>query len=140
METAREALLIVLYRVCSITDIRERKIYIIYPAVYAPLAVVFAFACGVKAAEIALSFVPGVILYSVSKLSKGKVGMGDVYLIMAAGPALLLSGTLECVMYALAGAAIFGGTGLLTGKCSKDSKIPFAPFLLGSAVIVCAIQ
>ena len=136
----RETLLVILYGICSVSDIREKKIYLLYFLIYGPLVLICVVAEGISFMNLAMSFIPGAMLLFVSKMSRGSVGMGDVYLVMAAGPALLLDRTLICLTYAFVGAAVAGGMIMLIKKCDVRERIPLAPFMLAATVAVIAEQ
>ncbi len=87
-------------------------------------------------AEAVAALLPGVAVWSISLLTEGKIGRGDGNMLLVVG--LLLGGnlcvTVLCTACLLT--ALYAGTGMTLGRLKKDSRIPFAPFLLAAMGIV----
>ncbi len=123
---------------CTVMDLLYQKIGTALLAAGAAGAVCIA---GVKLAEgrtdfweIAISLLPGLLLWGCSFLTEGKVGRGDGDMVLMTG---LISGWRLCVGTLCAAcllSAIWAGIGLAAGKLKKDSRLPFAPFLLTAAL------
>ena len=74
----------------------------------------------------------GVVL--ISKLTRGKVGMGDGFMLCATGVGLGLWGNLELFAFALFMAAVLCIILLVLRLIDRKKSIPFIPFLLLSFI------
>lgn len=91
-----------------------------------------------------VSVLPGVLLFIISKLSRGAVGEGDGLFFAVSGlyigfwnnVALLFYGLLFCSAWGL-GIFIWG---ILEGKKIWNIKLPFLPFLVPAAFILVLFQ
>lgn len=72
----------------------------------------------------------GLIFLGISGLTGGKIGMGDGFLILALGTVLSLEELLTVLMIGMAVCACYGGVLLLGFRKSRNTCIPFVPFLL----------
>ncbi len=79
--------------------------------------------------EPALSLIPGLVMLILSVVTRQGIGPGDGLLVLAAGPALGLSGTITSLAAAFCISGLFSGILLLTKKAGKKTKIPFVPFM-----------
>ena len=77
----------------------------------------------------------GFLLWGCSLLTEGKVGRGDGDMVLILG---LFLGWRRCVVALCAAcllSALWAGIGLAAGRLKKDSKLPFAPFLLAAVAL-----
>lgn len=121
-----------LISICSITDVRNKKISIRILCIFAVIALLLMviqpsmplinYFCGAGV---------GLLIWIISRYSKESIGRGDAYLIMVTGLFLgalvnlylILGATLICMIYSIV---------LLMRKYRKEYEIPFVPFLLVS--------
>ena len=85
--------------------------------------------------EIGIGLLPGLLLWGCSFLTEGKVGRGDGDMVLILG---LFLGWRRCVVALCAAcllSALWAGIGLAAGRLKKDSKLPFAPFLLAAVAL-----
>lgn len=86
--------------------------------------------------SLGLAVFPAGLFWSFWLLTEGKIGRGDSSMVLAVG--LLLGGRL-CVIVVSAAcllSCLFAGAGLAAGRLSRNSRLPFAPFLLAAMVLV----
>lgn len=77
-----------------------------------------------------------VILYILSRLTHGGIGMGDVKLISAAGLYLGLFGAMLSLMFSLILCAIVSAVLLITKHKNKNDSVPFGPFVFFGYMIM----
>ncbi len=127
MQAAEAAIVIFLF-INSINDIKRREI-ILWSAVFMG---VFGFIVSVllfkrNICEIAFGIVPGVLLLICAIISDGKLGLGDVIIMIVVGIWQGLIRTVYIVFAALFGAALYGTFLIIINKKYRD--IPFIPFI-----------
>lgn len=90
--------------------------------------------------EIFFAVLPGILLWLCSKGTGGKLGTGDGDMVIVLG--LFLGWRLCLTMLCLACllAAVFAGIGLAAGRLKRNSRIPFAPFLLVAVIAAGALS
>lgn len=81
----------------------------------------------------------GGILLVISFLSRGKIGLGDGYLLCISGFALGVQQNLALLGYGLLFAGVVAVVMLICKKASRNTKMPFVPFLFG-AYLLCLVQ
>lgn len=82
--------------------------------------------------DILPALLPGLLLLGLSFLTEEKIGRGDGDMVLILG---LLTDRRICAAVLLTAcllAAAFAGAGLLFRRLRRDSRIPFAPFLLAA--------
>ncbi len=91
-------------------------------------------ACGWN--DLLLALLPGIFLRVFGALSGGRLGRGDGDMVLVFGRLLGWELCLAILCMACLLVAVFAGAGLAAGKLEKDSRVPFAPFLLGATVLL----
>ncbi len=122
--------------VCSITDLRFRKISRAAAAVYFVLAA----AAHLLLADISLpdvlpGLLPGLACLLLSVLTEEAIGYGDGILVVICGFSLGVWQCLGILMLAFMLAGLFGVMLLVIKKGNKKSRIAFVPFLLLGTLI-----
>lgn len=82
----------------------------------------------------------GLILLSVYLITKGAVGVGDVYVFMFIGLFLGTSSTLSLMCMSALTSGIYGVVLMLININNKNKEIAFTPFILFSLVITLALM
>lgn len=83
-----------------------------------------------------LALLPGLLLWGLARLTEGKIGNADGWLMLIWGLVLGWERSLSVLCTACLVMAIFAGSGLALGRFQKATRLPFAPFLLiGTALI-----
>ncbi len=114
----------------SIEDIRQKKITISITLFSGMIGIfLHLFFWNQSIYTMLLGMLPGIGLLGLSRLTKGKIGMGDGLVFMLTGLYLGLSENLllMCISFFLAG--IWGILLLVVGHCGKNERMPFVPFL-----------
>lgn len=133
--------MLVFLAICTFFDIRSRQINGIFCAAVAAVALVSVILF--KKDDIAVyaaGVIPGAVLLVVSVITRGAVGEGDAAMTAVLG---LACGITRAVIMLLGAFMICGavsGVMLISGKFGRNYALPFAPFLLASAVIVCTAE
>lgn len=112
------------------TDVRRKEISLAAAAFFAAVAVGWT----VYSGEISWEFfvpvgISGFFLM-LSLLTKGAMGMGDGWLMLALGTALNLEEFLTMLTIGMIGSAVWAGILLVVFHKGRKAEIPFVPFLL----------
>lgn len=86
--------------------------------------------------EVLWALLPGLMLWIFCVLSEGKLGRGDGDMTLVLGLLLGWELCLAVLCTACMLTAVFAGVGLAAGRLKKNSRIPFAPFLLGAMALL----
>src|SRR5690554_5930806 len=86
-----------------------------------------------------LGITPGIGVLILSKLTSGKIGMGDGLILGVTGIELGFWGNMELFALALLFAALFSIVLLILRRADRKKAIPFIPFIL-LAYIVLMVQ
>lgn len=123
------------FLICSITDLKCRKVYKAVAAGYLLLALLGHFIGKTAVAEIAAGLLPGSVCVLLSWLSRQGLGYGDSILIAICGVSV---GFWSCVAIIFT-AFFFSGlwaVGLLVfRRAERKKEIPFVPFLLIAVIL-----
>lgn len=131
---------IVFGTLCTVTDCARQRIDRWILA--AGLAVGAVMACGqmyrgkLGPYEVVLALLPGAVLWALSVMMEGKLGRGDGDMMIVLGLLLGWKLCLAVLCTACLLAGVFAGAGLAAGKLGKNSRLPFAPFLLAAMVLL----
>ena len=112
------------------SDWKERKILLTSVGVMLVLRILFLWNDFRVVSGIAGSMGIPFFFLVISLLTKGALGMGDVWIILVLGMYLEVWKLLLVLMSGLFLAAMYSGWCLLLGKKKRKSEIPFVPFLL----------
>lgn len=111
-------------------DLKKHEISPVATAVFAFGSVLAGLHSGKSVWETGGAMLIGVMILAFSLVTKGAVGMGDGWIILALGtalPAMELLGTLMLAALCCAGCA---GILLVFKKMNRNTEIPFVPFVL----------
>jgi leader peptidase (prepilin peptidase)/N-methyltransferase len=137
-----EILLLFFLVICAVWDAVKKEIPLIVVWIGMAAAVILR-AAGVIETEswemMGAAFMPGVMFWVISYVTREKVGYGDGWILLLIG---LFIGAAKCIavlMTALFVESIFLILLLALRKINRDKEVPFVPFLLvGLGVIICA--
>ncbi|MDD5935925.1 MAG: prepilin peptidase [Clostridiales bacterium] len=126
--------LFLLLLLCTIEDIRKKKIIIWHLLLVVPFLIVDIIfntivTCNLSWIERLCGLGIGMIFMVLSKLTKGQVGMGDGYLIAVFGIMLGAWRNLEIITYSFLASAVISIILLSFFHFGKKRTIPFIPFL-----------
>ena len=123
----------------TVSDIRKRKIPVILLAISGVFGIMTGFLTDRLSACYATDWLAviflGTVFIGISFLSEGKLGLGDALAILVTA---LFIGGLEAslaVLYALMSASIVSIILLAVKRGSKNTKLPFMPFLLLGCIL-----
>lgn len=121
----------------SIEDIRKKEITIsitLFSGVIGALLHLFYWNQSIY--TMLMGMLPGIGILILSRLTEGRIGLGDGIVFMLTGFYLGLQDNLllMCISFLLAG--IWGVLLLLVGHCAKNRKIPFIPFLFVGYILM----
>lgn len=86
--------------------------------------------------DVLLALVPGIMLWVFGMLSGGRLGRGDGDMVLVFGLLLGWELCLAVLCTACLLVAVYAGVGVVAGKLKRNSKLPFAPFLLGATALL----
>ena len=116
---------------CSYDDVRDRNIRLMEVAVFGIIGVVLHIIYHSHSIESVLGGMAiGGAMYIVSILTKEKIGKGDAAVVGVIGIFLGFTDTLVLLWLSSVLAAIFGCVYIKVKKLSKDTELPFVPFML----------
>lgn len=123
----------------SIEDIRKKEITLsitLFSGVIGALLHLFYWNQSIY--TMLMGMLPGVGILILSRLTEGRIGLGDGIVFMLTGFYLGIKDNLllMCISFLLAG--IWGVVLLLVGHCGKNRKIPFVPFLFVGYILMMA--
>ncbi len=90
--------------------------------------------------DVLFALLPGALLWGLSFLAEGKIGRGDGNMVLILGLLLNRSTGAVVLLTSCLLTAIFAGAGLAVGKLRKNSRIPFAPFLLSANLLIWILE
>lgn len=126
----REILVLVFLGFNAWTDLRKKQISLVTVAVFSVVMLVRAFCTGGISWELLLPVGIGCFFLAVSIVTKGAVGMGDGWLIMALGLALEMEEFVTALLVGLLCCAAWAGILMSVFQRGRNTEIPFVPFLL----------
>lgn len=129
--TIKFIIMICLLGACSYTDIEKKEISLSFISVFLGIEIIYliVFKRGSLWQQCS-GIIVGVAVLVYSKMSKGAIGEGDGYLLVATGLMLGWRDNIVLLIGALILAGSFSIFLLLFKKVNKKKEIPFAPFLL----------
>lgn len=123
--------------ICTITDTRERKINILFCLInQIGMITIHIFCHDFSLYHVVEAAILSGFFYIVSKISKGGIGMGDVFMIMTIGMVCGMAYTVEILLWSFAICIIFSIAGMVSGKLTLKSKLPLAPFMLTGVILM----
>lgn len=124
---------LVLYLVVmAVIDIRKKSIPVIPGVVLLLIVAVVRLVAGVSPVTVGAGVGIGVLLYGISRVSKGEIGEADGLVYAVTGAALGIMKNCELLLVSLILAAIVGGVLMIFKKVGRKYKLPFVPFTLVS--------
>ena len=128
---------LVLYLVVmAVIDIRKKSIPVIPGVVLLIIVAVVRLVAGVSPVTVGAGMGIGVLLYGISRVSKGEIGEADGLVYAVTGAALGIMKNCELLLVSLILAAIVGGVLMIFKKVGRKYKLPFVPFTLVSYGLV----
>lgn len=112
------------------TDVRRKEISLAAAAFFAAAALGWTVYTGGISLDFFIPAGISCLFLGISMLTKGALGMGDGWLMMALATAMETEEFLTMLLAGMAGSAVWAGVLLAVLHKGKDTEIPFVPFLL----------
>ena len=141
MATVQKTLALAMLGICAYTDMKRRVVILPYIGAFAALSLLFHLMHGDgNAMDILLGTIPGWILLFISRLSGGKLGEGDAYIIMALGVMLGSYVSILILAIGLILAALAGSIMMIVVHKDKSYHMPFIPYVLAGYITMLCIN
>lgn len=132
--------LLAMLGICAFQDWRRREVSVTVLVLFGSIGLLFGVAVAQEPVAGLLSgMFPGGMLLTLAWGSRGQIGMGDGWLILAAGCYLGFWSVLGVFLLASILAGVAGAMMLLFFGGKKSDRLPFAPFVLVSYVFMLAM-
>lgn len=120
---------------CSISDLKQRKIYMEIVIFFFPFLLLYGMLWGKATVyewieDIAL----GAVLLLLGILWRNQIGLGDGVFLLMLGMVWNIRFLMWSTIIASAALGVFGGIMILMGKADKRCKLPFVPFMAVSVL------
>ena len=116
--------------VSSFLDIRKREISIPVTLMLGLAGVAYSIKTGRTMTDYLIPAAIGIFILACSILTRGQVGMGDGWLLMALGCMMRMESYIQMACIGMLLAAACSGVLLLVFRKSRKTEIPLVPFLL----------
>jgi len=140
-ETALKIILGILLLLCGVQDFIKRKIgipIVIFGVLLTIICIPFCRTVSLLERFCGLGI--GILVLVISKITEGKIGLGDGLLLCITGMGMGFWSNLELFGMALFFAALTSILLLVSRRADRKKSIPFVPFLLIAYLILTAIQ
>ena len=114
----------------SFLDIRKREISIPDTLMLGQAGVAYSIKTGRTMTDYLIPAAIGIFILACSILTRGQVGMGDGWLLMALGCMMRMESYIQMACIGMLLAAACSGVLLLVFRKSRKTEIPLVPFLL----------
>ena len=114
----------------SFLDIRKRKISIPVTLMFGLAGVVYSVRTGRTMTDYLIPLGIGILILGGSVLTRGQVGMGDGWMLLALGCMLRMECYIQMACIGMLLAAAYSGVLMLVFRKNRKTEIPLVPFLL----------
>ena len=114
----------------SFLDIRKREISIPVTLLFGLAGVVYSVRTGRTMTDYLIPLGIGILILGGSVLTRGQVGMGDGWMLLALGCMLRMECYIQMACLGLLLAAAYSGVLMLVFRKNRKTEIPLVPFLL----------
>ena len=114
----------------SFLDIRKREISIPVTLLFGLAGVVYSVRTGRTMTDYLIPFGIGILILGGSVLTRGQVGMGDGWMLLALGCMLRMECYIQMACIGMLLAAAYSGVLMLVFRKNRKTEIPLVPFLL----------
>lgn len=130
MQQMFKGIIFVFILLCTITDIKEKRIYWWMILVFLPFFLLYGISWGKSEPyEWVQDLAPGAFLLFVGVIWKEQIGIGDGIFVFMMGMVWDVRFLMVSIISALLLLAFLGGCLMLAGKIDKKEKMPFVPFM-----------
>ena len=114
----------------SFLDIRKREISIPVTLLFGLAGVVYSVRTGRTMTDYLIPLGIGILILVGSVLTRGQVGMGDGWMLLALGCMLRMESYIQMACIGMLLAAAYSGVLMLVFRKNRKTEIPLVPFLL----------
>ena len=114
----------------SFLDIRKREISIPVTLLFGLAGVVYSVRTGRTMTDYLIPLGIGILILGGSVLTRGQVGMGDGWMLLALGCMLRMECYIQMACIGVLLAAAYSGVLMLVFRKNRKTEIPLVPFLL----------
>lgn len=114
----------------SFLDIRKREISIPVTLLFGLAGVVYSVRTGRTMTDYLIPIGIGILILGGSVLTRGQVGMGDGWMLLALGCMLRMECYIQMACIGMLLAAAYSGVLMLVFRKNRKTEIPLVPFLL----------
>lgn len=114
----------------SFLDIRKREISIPVTLLFGLAGVVYSVRSGRTMTDYLIPLGIGILILGGSVLTRGQVGMGDGWMLLALGCMLRMECYIQMACIGVLLAAAYSGVLMLVFRKNRKTEIPLVPFLL----------
>ena len=114
----------------SFLDIRKREISIPVSLLFGLAGVVYSVRTGRTMTDYLIPLGIGILILGGSVLTRGQVGMGDGWMLLALGCMLRMECYIQMACIGMLLAAAYSGVLMLVFRKNRKTEIPLVPFLL----------
>lgn len=114
----------------SFLDIRKREISIPVTLLFGLAGVVYSVRTGRTMTDYLIPLGIGILILGGSVLTRGQVGMGDGWMLLALGCMLRMECYIQMACIGMLLAAAYSGVLMLAFRKNRKTEIPLVPFLL----------
>lgn len=114
----------------SFLDIRKREISIPVTLLFGLAGVVYSVRTGRTITDYLIPLGIGILILGGSVLTRGQVGMGDGWMLLALGCMLRMECYIQMACIGMLLAAAYSGVLMLVFRKNRKTEIPLVPFLL----------
>ena len=114
----------------SFFDIRKREISIPVTLLFGLAGVVYSVRTGRTMTDYLIPLGIGILILGGSVLTRGQVGMGDGWMLLALGCMLRMECYIQMACIGMLLAAAYSGVLMLVFRKNRKTEIPLVPFLL----------
>lgn len=114
----------------SFLDIRKREISIPVTLLFGLAGVVYSVRTGRTMTDYLIPLGIGILILGSSVLTRGQVGMGDGWMLLALGCMLRMECYIQMACIGMLLAAAYSGVLMLVFRKNRKTEIPLVPFLL----------
>ena len=114
----------------SFLDIRKREISIPVTLLFGLAGVVYSVRSGRTMTDYLIPLGIGILIRGGSVLTRGQVGMGDGWMLLALGCMLRMECYIQMACIGMLLAAAYSGVLMLVFRKNRKTEIPLVPFLL----------
>ena len=116
--------------VSSFLDIRKREISIPVTLMFGLAGVAYSIKTGRTMTDYLIPLGIGILILGGSVLTRGQVGMGDGWMLLALGCMLRMECYIQMACIGMLLAAAYSGVLMLVFRKNRKTEIPLVPFLL----------